>query len=204
MKKLIILGAGGHGKVCANIAKDMRKWDEIVFLDDRFSEITKVLDFGVIGNFDNLEKFKEYEFFVAIGNNKVRADYINKLENLNLSLVTLIHPSAYVSEFSEIGVGTSIHQFSVINTDSIIGRGCIINTSSVVEHENIIGDFVHLSPNVSLGGQVVVKNFTWIGIGSTIINNVSVGSNIIVGSHSLLLGDLKISGVYYGHPIKRD
>ena len=35
MRKLLIIGAGGHGRCCLDIARDMDIFDEISFLDDQ-------------------------------------------------------------------------------------------------------------------------------------------------------------------------
>lgn len=203
MKKLIIIGAGGHGKVCAEIAQDMNKWNEICFLDDNYPSVNKCLDFDIIGTTKAFKMFRDYDFFVAIGNNKIRAEFVNLLLNNKINVVTLIHPTAYVSKYVTIGEGTSIHQLSVINTDTTIGKGCIINTSSIVEHENKIADFVHISPNVSLGGQVIVEKLSWIGIGTTISNNVLISSNVIVGANSLVLKNISENMLVYGVPVKK-
>ena len=198
MEKLIIIGAGGHGKVCAEIAKDMNKWNDICFLDDSFPTAKKCLDFNIIGTTKDTRLFSDADFFVAIGDNEVRGKYIDSLTELGLTIVTLVHPTACVSSYSTIGVGTSIHQFSVVNTDTKIGRGCIINTSTIIEHENIISDFVHISPNVSLGGQVKIGKYSWIGIGTTIKNNINIKEKILIGAGSLVIKDIVNKGIYIG------
>ena len=202
MNRLIIIGAGGHGKVCAEIAMNMNSWDEICFLDDSYPNKKKCLNFNIVGTIKEILSFKESDFFVAIGNNEVRGELINYLLNEEISVATLIHPAAYISKYSSIGVGTSIHQFAVINTDTKIGVGCIINTSSVIEHENLINNFVHISPNVSLGGQVQVGSLSWIGIGTTIINNIDVGSGVIIGANSTVIKNILKKGKYVGTPVK--
>lgn len=202
MKRLIIIGAGGHGKVCAEIAKDMNNWTEIYFLDDSYPDVKKCLEFKIIGTTKDIDKNIDSDFFVGIGNNEVRGTFLDFLLNEGINVVTLIHPTAYVSRYTTIGVGTSVHQFAVINTDTKIGKGCIINTSAIIEHENLIDDFVHISPNVSLGGQVKVGELSWIGIGTTIINNINIGSNIIIGANSTVIKNIYKKGKYVGTPVK--
>lgn len=198
MRNLVIIGAGGHGKVCAEIAMAMKKWKNIYFLDDCFPRVRKCLNFEIVGKTNDFNKFKEADFFVAIGNNKVRSEFLLTLEKLDINIITLIHPSSIISTYSKIGDGTSIHQNAIINTDSKIGRGCIINTNAIVEHENYIDNFVHLSPGVNLGGQVKIGEYTWLGIGSTVINNINIDHEVIIGANSLILSDIKSAGVYKG------
>lgn len=197
MKNLIIIGAGGHGKVCAEIAKDMGQWDEIFFLDDSYPKNKNCLDFKIIGTTKDYHLYNKVDFFVAIGDNKVRAEFLDILIENKLKIVTLIHPTAYISKYTKVDIGTSIHQFSIINTGSVIGKGCIINTAVIVEHENLIDNYVHLSPNVSLGGQVKIGKFSWIGICATVINNVSIVENVIIGANTLVIKNINNQGVYY-------
>ena len=79
-KRLLILGAGGHGKVCADCAVAMSGYSDIAFLDDNM-EGSQVLGYSVIGGFKDIKKYKEDfdEFFVAVGNNKIRTDWIEKV-----------------------------------------------------------------------------------------------------------------------------
>lgn len=203
MKQLIILGAGGHGKVCANIAYDMEKWDDIVFIDDSYPKKKKCLHFDIIGKISEVIELDDTsDYFVAIGNNEVREKMITELKKQNKTIATLIHPSSYVGLDCIVGEGTSIHQNAVVNTETTIGVGTIINTGVIVEHENKIGSFVHLSPNVSLGGQVSIGNRTWVGIGATIINNINIRENVMVGAKSLVLKDIESKSKGYGIPIK--
>ncbi|UNM89966.1 acetyltransferase [Vagococcus sp. CY52-2] len=203
MEELIIIGSGGHGKVCAEIAESMNKWKTISFLDDSFPSARKCLDFDIIGKTCDMENYTSHDFFVAIGDNSVREKFFEELTLLKCNIVSLIHPTSYISKYCSIGNGTSIHQNVVINTDSTIGKGCIINTGTIVEHENIISDFVHLSPHVSLGGRVSVGKKTWIGIGSTVINDIKLIHNVMIGASSLVRRDILKSGIYVGNPIRR-
>lgn len=203
MKRLIIIGAGGHGKVCANIAYDMKKWDTIEFLDDGYPEKLKVLNFDVIGNLESVDKLSnDYDYFVAVGDNYLRRKILTCLMELNKNIATIIHPTVTIGLKCDVGIGTSVHQNVVINTDSKVGKGCIINTSTIIEHENVIEDFVHLSPNVTLGGQVVVRECSWIGIGSVVKNNVYITKQVVVGAGSLVLKSIKTSGMYFGSPVR--
>lgn len=197
MKRLLIVGAGGHGKVAADIAMKMEQWEEIAFIDDNFPEKRKCLDFEVIGDSSFLLNQKKQDVFVAIGDNKIRETVTNELSS-DCNTVTLIHPSAIIGHHVTIGRGSMIGANAVINTDTRIGEGVIVNTGTIIEHENIIDCFVHLSPNVVTGGQVSIGERTWVGLNTSIINNISIGSDIIIGAGSLVLRDVEGIGVYYG------
>lgn len=201
-KSLIIIGAGGHGKVIADIAK-FNGYQEIVFLDDDIKR-HKIGEYQVIGTSDDVDKFKEkYDFFVGIGNNKIRKRFSLMLNDKKIRQPILIHPSAVIDSTVSIGNGTVVMANVVINADSKIGDGCIINTSSSIDHDCLINNYTHISPGVHVAGTVSVGECTWIGIGTSIKNNLYIASNCIIGAGSVIVKDLLESGTYFGVPVKR-
>ncbi len=201
--KLTIIGASGHGKVVADIAIKLDKWDEIVFLDDNES-IKTCMGFKVIGVTGDVIRYKdESDFIVAIGNNETREKMQEGLEEKGLSIISLIHPNTTIGADVKIGIGTVIMAGVVINSSTNIGKGCIINTSSSIDHDNVIEDYVHISPGVNTGGTVKIGKKSWIGIGSIVKNNVEIGKDTVVGAGAVVVKDIKESGIYAGVPAKR-
>lgn len=198
-RRLVMIGAGGHAKVCYDIAQKMNKWDEIIILDDNLENDY----FEITGS---ISKFEDYlgtsDFFVAIGDNETREEITSELINKNGTIATLIHLQATIASSVEIGVGTVVMAGVVINSATKIGDGCIINTSSSIDHDNIIGDFVHISPGVHSAGSVTIGTGTWIGIGSNLSNNKEIGSNIIVGAGSTVIKNIQKEGTYIGVPAR--
>lgn len=92
---------------------------------------------------------------------------------------------------------------AVINASVKIGRSCIINTASSIDHDCIINDFVHVSPGVHVAGTVTIGRNTWLGIGSTVINNLEICANCIIGAGSTVIKDIKEDGTYIGSPAER-
>ena len=201
--KLIIAGASGHGKVVADIAIKMNKWQNITFLDDD-ENIRSSIGLEVIGKISDAFLFRdEADFFVAVGNNSTRKLIQEDFTNKGLKIATLIHPNAIIGSEVEIGPGTVVMAGVVINSSTKIGKGCIINTGCNIDHDNEIDNYVHISPGVNLAGSVKVGEKTWIGIGSNIINNVSITSNCTIGAGSLIVKDICVPGKYYGSPARR-
>ncbi|WP_300297289.1 acetyltransferase [Anaerosolibacter sp.] len=200
---LIIIGASGHGKVVADIAIKMNKWQSIAFFDDDES-IKASMGLKVIGNTtDAYIYIDKADFFVAIGNNATREKVQEKLMDEGMSVVSLIHPSAVIGTDVEIGIGTAVMAGVVINSSSKIGKGCIINTSSSLDHDNVIEDYVHISPGVNLAGTVKIGKGSWIGIGSVVSNNVNLCSGCKVGAGAVVVKDITESGTYVGVPVRR-
>jgi sugar O-acyltransferase (sialic acid O-acetyltransferase NeuD family) len=188
MSDLLILGAGGHGKVVAEIALMTNKWSNVVFLDDN-PEHNEVDNIPVVGKIKDcfLLKSKYQDAFVAIGNNQLRLKWINKLSNEGFRLPTIIHPFTSVSSYCRIGEGTVIMPGAVLNTGVVIGRACIINTSSSIDHDCVLEDGVHISPGVSIGGTVRVGSCTWICIGSHVANNIKIGYGSVIAAGATVI-----------------
>lgn len=197
MKKLIIIGASGHGKVVADIAKK-NEFDEIVFLDDDESS-HECGGYPIVGRSPDAEK-AEANVIVAIGNTEIRKRIQESIEESRM--VTLIHPDAVVADDATIGSGTVVMAGAVINPGVKIGRGCIINTSSSVDHDCILGNYVHIAVGSHLCGTVSVGNETWIGAGATISNNVNICDNCTIGAGTVVIKDIEKPGVYVGIPAK--
>ena len=202
--RLVVIGAGGHGKVVADCADAMRAYSEIVFLDSNAETMKKLADWPVI---DVPEAFESLisdntEFFVAIGNNDARAAWIEKLTKKQVQLATLIHPRAYVSDRSLIGEGTLVLAQAAVNILAEIGIGCIINTGATVDHDCKLGRCVHIAPGVNLAGTVTLKDFVFLGAGVTVIPNISVGEYTTVGAGGTVISDLPAGIVAVGTPAR--
>ena len=200
-KNVIIIGAGGHGKVVADII--LRSCDTVLgFLDDAAQLPPAIAGIPVLGTVSDYSKFSDAAFVIAVGNNAIRRKIASQLADVTWH--TAIHPSAVVSPVdTHIGEGTVIMANAVINPGAVVGNHCIVNTSAVVEHDNRLGDFVHLSVGAKLGGTVSIGDNTFVGMGSTVINNITVSSDSIIGAGSVVLRDLSISGTYAGIPAKQ-
>jgi len=201
MAKLLILGAGGHGKVVSEIALLIKQWEGIAFLDDR-EDISEVLGIPIVGKLADLPTLRsEYEYaFVAIGSNTARLKWTEKLNHHGFKIPILIHPSSTVSAKSSIKEGTVIMAGAVINPDARIGRSCIINTASTIDHDCILQDGVHTSPGAHLGGTVKVGERTWICIGATIINNTDIGYDSVIAAGAVVTKDVPNNVLVAGVP----
>ena len=193
MKRLVIIGASGHGKVIADIAVK-NGYEDIIFLDDNES-VKECAGFPVVGKVKEAESI-DGDKIVAIGNARIREKIQKSLKNV----VALIHPSAVVSRRVEIGAGTVVMAGAVINSDTTIGEGCIINTGASVDHDCKIKEYVHVSVGAHVAGTCDIGERTWIGAGVTVSNNVNVCSDCMVGAGAVVINDLKMTGTYIGVP----
>lgn len=160
-KRLLIIGAGGHGRVVAEVAEACGY--KVSFLDDQPSE-------GVVGTLSDIDDVKESydEFFVGIGNNSKRQSLQEELEQKGLHIATLVHPTAYVGPSATIDAGTVIEPMAIVNTKSVIGKGCIISVGAIVDHDAVIGVYAHVNAGAICKGGAKVEPSTKIEAGEVV------------------------------------
>ena len=196
MKRLLIIGAGGHGRVAADIASHCG-YRDIAFLDDAPRD-------GVVGTVADAAHFIDSaDFFVAIGNNATRERIQHGLEQMGASVVTLIHPSAVVAGGATVGRGSMIAAGAIICVDTAIGNGVIVNTAASVDHDCVVGDFAHISVGSHVCGTVHIGARTWVGAGATVINNVDVVGDCTIGAGAVVVKPITEGGTYISVPAKK-
>jgi len=187
LKKLAILGAGGHGKVVAEIA-ELTGW-QVHFFDDDYLNIKHISDWPVLGDeeqlINNIKNFSDV--FVAIGDNHIRFEKTIHLRSLGFNVVSLIHPNTTVSKYASIGSGSVVMAGAIVNPFVKVGISSIINTASSIDHDCIIGSGVHICPGANLAGEVSVGDLSWIGIGTAVKECIKIGIDVNVGAGAVVV-----------------
>ena len=209
MSSLLVFGAGGHGKVVADTARAVGGWNEIMFADDAYPQLTSVDGYPVIADFSGARSMAGAppDVIVAIGDNRKRSELTTDLRQSGCNPVTLVHPSAVVAQSAHIGAGTVIFAQAVVQAAARIGSAVIVNTAATVDHDCSVGDGAHLSPGVRLGGEVQVGDYSWLGVGAVVINRTAVGREVTVGAGSCVIGNLPDGVTVVGvpaRPIRQD
>lgn len=193
---IVILGAGGQGRVMADIARKIG-YSEIVFLDDENSQLA-------VGTTNDISSYvKKFDFFVAIGDNGIREKMFQKISEIGGNIVNLIHPSAVICEDVVFGKGIAVMAGVVMNTNVRIGDGCIVNTAASLDHDCIIGSFSHVSVGAHLAGSVYVGEKVFVGAGATVINNISIVRDCTIGAGAVVVRSIESAGTYVGIPAQR-
>lgn len=202
MNGLLIIGAGGHGKVVADTACEGGRWDKIAFLDDRYKQIDNVMNWPVLGSLLQAQEYlHDYpDLVVALGNNKLRVELLKRYSDLGFRLPVLIHPTAYISRAASLNPGTVVFPRVAINAGANVGFGSIINTGATIEHDCRIGVGVHICPGVNLAGEVKVGDYSWIGIGTTVIQQVFIGEHVVIGAGSVIVKEVESNVKVLGVP----
>ena len=164
MKKIILIGAGGHCKSCIDVIEKNKLFKISGIIDNNKSK--KILNYKIIGRDKNLKK-------------------------IGYKLPVIISPLSYVSKHAKIGEGTIIMHNSVINAGVKIGKNCIINSMSLIEHDVSIGDHCHISTRATINGSVKIGRNTFIGSNSTLKHGIKIGNRSIINSKKLVKKNVK-------------
>ncbi len=150
MKKILIIGAGKHGRVVAEaaVACGFEQYD---FVDDNNEE--------AIGKTDSLDELAgRYDgVIVSIGDCKLRKAFINHLLEIEAPLVSLIHPASFVSPSAVIGTGSIVLPGAVIHTNASVGIGCIISIGALIDHDAVVEDFSHINTGAIVSAEMSIS-----------------------------------------------
>ncbi len=208
MQNVVIFGASGHGSVVLDCIEKEAKFKVVGFIDSFKSIGAEVNGYTVLGNEYDLpeliEKYKIFGGIVAIGDNWTRSlvvDRILKIES-QFNFISAIHPNAQIGKDVQIGNGSVIMPGVTVNANAIIARHCILNTNSSLDHDGFMNKFSSLAPNVCVGGNFILGRGSAICLGTNIIENITVGEYSVIGSGSLLVGNVSDCLLVYGAPAK--
>ena len=194
MSKILIVGAGGHGKSLLDLLKAQGKEAEAVgFLDDTLPSGELVLGIPILGAVDTLSSFLESHEFIngvgKIGRSPDRRRVSELLTESGARLATVISPNAYVSRDALVGGGSAVFHGATINVGSEVGRHCIINSHALIEHDSTIGDHTHISTGALVNGGCVVGEHSFIGSGAILHHNVTLPAESVVPAGTVVTRD---------------
>lgn len=207
-KKILLIGAGGHAESIIDSILTLDNYQIEGIIDQKEKLNQSVLDVKIIGEDKDLAYFYKKgikNVVISIGFikcNQIRRRVYDICKNIGYQFPNIIDRDAILSNSVTLGEGNYIGKGVVINSNVHIGNSCIINTRSVVEHGCRIDDFVHLATACVLCGNVWVKQNSFIGAQSTIIQNITIGEETLVGAGSLVLKEIAAHKIAYGSPAK--
>ncbi|WP_175962551.1 NeuD/PglB/VioB family sugar acetyltransferase [Burkholderia pyrrocinia] len=203
-QEIIVVGAGGHAKVCIELLQAMG--ERVAYCVGGDDSQEHCLGIPVLKGDDNLEELNRKGYkrvFIAIGANRLRDRLAALTSGLGYTLVNAISPSASISPSAKIGSGVAIMAGAVINSEANIGDLSIVNTGATIDHDCRIGRAVHIAPQSALAGNVVVGDYAFLGIGTKVIPEVVIGELAIIGAGGVVVGDISPRVTAVGVPARQ-
>lgn len=200
-RKLVILNYGGHARSVADVALSCG-YEELIFIDQSACPGENFFGHNVISSVEDIDD-NSCDAISAAGDNSKRFQECCLIKKIGLNLITLISPSAYIGAGCYIGSGCFVGSHAHLGPQSFVGDGCIINTGAIVEHESRIGKYSHVAVNAAIAGRSIVGDFCMLGIGSSVVDGVSIVDNVVVGAGGVVHRSINKSGTYVGVPVKR-
>ncbi|MGF1634654.1 MAG: acetyltransferase [Phycisphaerae bacterium] len=204
--RIVILGAGGHGKVVLDILQAAGGHEVVGFLDaDDRHHGQVVLGTPVLGATNLLPKLKREGVagaIVAVGDNAVRQQLAREVVEAGLELVSAVHPTASVAASASIGPGVVVCRLAAVCVEVRLETACIVNTAAVVDHECVVGAGAHICPGVRLAGRVTVGERAFVGIGASVIQCRQIGEDAVVGAGAVVIDDVEPGEKVVGVPAR--
>jgi sugar O-acyltransferase (sialic acid O-acetyltransferase NeuD family) len=203
-KLIYVIGASGHAKVVLDAfyvnhvpAEKIRIRDDALALEGHeFMEC-------IISTPAVTPMMSGHQYHIAIGSCLVRQRLFFELSALGARPISLFHPRASVSQFSEIANGTFVAACAIVAAHARIGNCVIVNHGAIVDHDCFVDDFSHIAPNVTLGGGVKVGKGVLIGAGAILLPGVLVGDGAVIGGGAVVTKNVATGEVHVGIPAQK-
>ncbi len=200
-KDLILVGGGGHCNACLDVLGLLDSYNIVGIIEKNNFKLEKMDNVSVFKDQETVKLSKIYRNFLLtigkIGKSRIRETKYNELSSLDIELVSLISPTAYVSTSAKMAKGVNIMHQALININVTIGENTIVNSQSLVEHDSSIGSHCHISTGVKINGGVKIGNNTFIGSGTVIHEGITIGNDVIVSAGSIIDRNLPDDTKYY-------
>jgi sugar O-acyltransferase (sialic acid O-acetyltransferase NeuD family) len=204
---LILLGGGGHCHSVIESIEHAGKFNIAGILEPPPLKGEYISGYPVIGTDDEIPELvsRGYSFHVTVGHIKnplPRRKLFELLKKHMAPIVTVIDPSAVVSERAQIGEGTVVLRQAFVNSGASIGYNCIINTGAIIEHDARIGHYVHVSTGAIVNGDCTIGDNCFIGSGAILSNNITICADVLIGAGAVVLRSVNEPGIYHGNPAR--
>jgi sugar O-acyltransferase (sialic acid O-acetyltransferase NeuD family) len=203
MSGLLVVGAGGHAKVVADILLS-QGLNVAGFLDDDPNTWGGTpLGLPVLGSVDSYASYSPEGLVMGVGSNIARKQVVERLGAEAHGLWrNAVHPKATLASSVRLGVGVVVAAGVIVNPDSVLGDHVIINTGAIVDHDCTIGSYTHIAPGVKLAGGACVGEGALIGIGASVIPLRTIGEWATVGAGAVVVDDIPDGVIAKGVPAR--
>ena len=114
----------------------------------------------------------------------------------------MIHPNVSISNSISIGEGSIICSGNILTVNISIGKHVIINLDCTIGHDAVIKNFSTFLPGTNLSGETIVEECSTLGTGSTVIQGIKIGKNVMVGAGAVVIRDIIDDSTAVGNPAR--
>ncbi|MEE4539596.1 MAG: NeuD/PglB/VioB family sugar acetyltransferase [Erythrobacter sp.] len=200
-ERLILVGAGGHGKVVLDALMRAEPGVGVDWRDGDTALSGQVWEGQEISAPELPEDVRGVHTHIAIGRNRVRRALAQRVKAGGGILAAIVHPSAYIAKGAAIGAGCFIAAGAIIGPDAKLAEGVIVNHNAVVDHDCDLGPFAHIAPGAVLGGGVIIGAGTLVGSGASVLPLLTIGPDVVLGAGASATCNL-IAGTFVGSPAR--
>lgn len=209
MRKIVIIGAGGHAREVLDILLTCRANGESIeplgFIDENPANRGRILNgFPVLGDFRWFENVDHsgIEVVCAIGTPWICRKLVQRAQDLGLRFANVVSPQAHISPYAHIGQGVMIFPNVVVNAGAVVGNYVTLNVAVTISHDTIVGDFCNINPGVHLAGNVIVGEGCYIGMGANVIQGIIIGPWSIIGAGAVVVDNIPANVTAVGVPAR--
>lgn len=208
MERIVLIGGGGHCAVVLDAVRAGESFQPVGFVDVAERADSDVLGLPFVGTEADLPRLAAEGatgFIVTVGSTgdaSLRERLHGAAVEAGLEPVTVLHPSAVISDSARVGRGTFVAALAHVGPRSVVGEGAIVNTHASVDHDCDVAPFVHMAPGAVLSGGVTVGQCAHIGAAAVVSHGVSVGERAVVGTGAVVVRDVPAGAVVYGNPAR--
>lgn len=211
LRRIVIAGAGGHGRVMLDLFRAARRYEVVAFVDaDASVHGTRIHGVPVRGSDDALNDLRaEGIGHAAIGvgmmpgGMNTHRRVCRLLQDRGFEIAGGIHPAAWLSPLAETGCGVAVLARASIGPGSRLGDHVVVNTGAIVEHDCVVREHSHVATGATLCGGVRIGSGVFVGAGAVIREGVRIADGVTVGAGALVLRDIPKACVVAGVPARR-
>ncbi|WP_292594710.1 NeuD/PglB/VioB family sugar acetyltransferase [Mesotoga sp. UBA5847] len=208
MKDLIIVGAGDTSREILQIAKDINRtsmtWNIKGFIADEGLDISQLTkgQYNIVGTIEHCMPRENEVFVCAIATPWRRERVVNQLKAVGAVFTSLIHPTARLDDYCELGEGVVMYPYSSVGSNARLGDYVFLQ-STTVAHDVSVGDFTTISSLCGILGRVKLGKRVFAGNHATILPKVSVGDDAYIGAGSVVIRNVRAGTKVFGNPARR-
>lgn len=207
MKHLIIIGAGGMGRVMYDMAREsigyQSDYDIKGYIDDNLHSLDNFIGYPpIIATISDYTPQTDDIFICSIGGNSRKA-CMESILRKGGEFLTLIHQTARIGTNVELGKGCMVGAFTTIAADAKIGNYNFIQSNMIIGHDVVIGNWNRIDSHTMLIGGITIGNENMIHSAAVINHEVHIGNHCHIGACSFVTRNVEDHWTVFGNPARR-